>query len=108
MLLSTVSMPREASLPNFWVGALTHDSINSALASGIAAEEIVAYLQHQHQHHPESAPPCHQLCCLSDTLLQLQASSVSSAAQADLQAVPCPTQGHAHPQVAKRKPVVPE
>ncbi|KAL6757496.1 Tfb2-domain-containing protein [Haematococcus lacustris] len=51
----------EASLPNFWVGALTHDSINSALASGIAAEEIVAYLQ-----------------------------------------------SHAHPQVAKRKPVVPE
>ncbi len=35
----------EASLPNFWVGSLTHDSVTQALASGISAEEIIAYLQ---------------------------------------------------------------
>jgi hypothetical protein len=35
----------EASLPNFWVGALTHDSVNSALSQGISAEEIISYLQ---------------------------------------------------------------
>lgn len=51
----------EAALPNFWVGSLSHDSVNAALASGISANEIIAYLQ-----------------------------------------------AHAHPQVQKRKPVVPE
>jgi hypothetical protein len=35
----------EAELPNFWVGSLTHESVNKAMDSGISSEEIVAYLQ---------------------------------------------------------------
>ncbi len=36
---------QEAVLPNFWVGSLTHDSVNSALETGINAEEIISYLE---------------------------------------------------------------
>ena len=36
---------QEAVLPNFWVGSLTHDSVGSALETGINAEEIIGYLK---------------------------------------------------------------
>mmetsp|Transcript_5732 Transcript_5732/g.15313 ORF Transcript_5732/g.15313 Transcript_5732/m.15313 type:complete len:485 (-) Transcript_5732:374-1828(-) len=42
---------QEAVLPNFWVGSLTHDSVNAALGTGIKAEEIIEYLKaHAHPH----------------------------------------------------------
>lgn len=36
---------RDALLPNLFVGSITRDSILSALAKGITADELVAYLQ---------------------------------------------------------------
>ena len=34
----------EVSLPNFWVGSLTPESVNKAIAAGICADEIITYL----------------------------------------------------------------
>jgi transcription initiation factor TFIIH subunit 4 len=39
----------ECVLPNLFVGTLTRESVSSAVASGIAADDIVAYLR-EHAH----------------------------------------------------------
>lgn len=47
----------ECILPNLFVGVLTRESVTGALACGLSADQIVAYLrQHAHPHVAARSP----------------------------------------------------